>query len=154
MSYRPGDAVHVIPLGRTGVVISHGRSGRLQVRVGALTIECREHDLRSAPQQTQRSATGTIDRPKRRLVSQGPVRAKPGVPPALDLHGMTVAEAVPFVESFLSDALLAGESEVHIVHGIGTGALQRAVHARLRELPVVAHYRVDSINPGVTRVFL
>ena len=63
---------------------------------------------------------------------------------------MTVEEAVAALDAFLNDALLAGHTEVRVIHGRSGGRLRAAVHARLKQLPVVRAFRLDPANPGVT----
>ena len=45
----------------------------------------------------------------------------------LDLHGLTVEEAIPRLEKFLYDAYQAGLHRVWVVHGKGSGTLRREV---------------------------
>ena len=70
-------------------------------------------------------------------------RAAQRVAPRLDLHGERVEAALERLNAYLDDALLAGLDEVVIVHGIGTGALRRAVREALAE-----HPRVRAIRGG------
>jgi dsDNA-specific endonuclease/ATPase MutS2 len=56
----------------------------------------------------------------------------------IDLHGMTVAEALDRAERALNDALLADESELRFIHGRSGGR----------------KFRVDPRNEGVTVVVL
>ena len=57
--------------------------------------------------------------------------------------GMTVSDALVEVEAFLDGALLQNMSEVRIVHGMGTGALRKAIGDYLRK-----HKRVESFRLG------
>jgi len=66
----------------------------------------------------------------------------------LDLHGMRVEEMLPVVERFLNDALLADLPYVRLVHGIGTGALRRALHDYLRTMPFIREYRYGGPEEG------
>lgn len=59
----------------------------------------------------------------------------------LDLHGQRVDDAIELTHDFLSNALRAGLDEVIIYHGIGTGALSKAV----KEL-LLAHPKVKSFS--------
>jgi DNA mismatch repair protein MutS2 len=49
----------------------------------------------------------------------------------LDLHGLTVAEAIPLVDRFPYDAYREKRRRVWIIHGRGTGTLRRAVRQYL-----------------------
>lgn len=53
--------------------------------------------------------------------------ANSGKIPSLDLHGLTVAEASPILESFLNLQFMKGEEFVKIVCGIGTGRLMAGI---------------------------
>ena len=55
----------------------------------------------------------------------------------LNLQGTRVEEALERLESFLSDATLAGLTSVRITHGVGTGALRNAVREHLSHHPQV-----------------
>jgi DNA mismatch repair protein MutS2 len=72
----------------------------------------------------------------------------------IDLHGLTVEEALDRVELALNDALLADLSEVRFIHGRSGGRIRAALHRRLRDTPSVRGFRLDPRNEGVTLVSL
>ena len=43
------------------------------------------------------------------------------MPDELDLHGLTVDEAIPLVDTFLYQSYKAGLRHVWVIHGRGTG---------------------------------
>ena len=49
----------------------------------------------------------------------------------IDLHGMTVDEAIPAVNQFLDTAYRKHVRRAWIIHGKGTGTLRRAVRQHL-----------------------
>jgi DNA mismatch repair protein MutS2 len=59
----------------------------------------------------------------------------------LTLIGHRVDEALDELEPFLNQASLAGLHEVVVIHGMGTGALRRAVREHLDGHPLVESYR-------------
>lgn len=65
------------------------------------------------------------------------VQKKAQVTTELRIQGFRVEAALPVVEKFIDDALLAGLQEVRILHGKGTGALRQAIRDFLRKLPDV-----------------
>ena len=75
---------------------------------------------------------------------------KPDISPELDLHAMTVDEAMPLVQEYLNDAFLAGLKEVRVVHGKGTGILRQAVMRELRKHPLVKSFRGGGRFEGST----
>ncbi len=75
----------------------------------------------------------------------------------LDLHRLTVDEAIPRLEQFLYDSFQSGMYRVWVVHGKGTGVLRREVARYLTN-----HSLVRSFCPadprhggsGATQVYL
>jgi DNA mismatch repair protein MutS2 len=62
----------------------------------------------------------------------------------IDVQGMRVDEALITITKFMDDALLAGLTELRILHGKGTGALRIAIREYLRK-----HYaQVKSLEDG------
>ena len=72
----------------------------------------------------------------------------------VDLHGLTVDEALARADRAINDALLADVSELRVIHGRSGGRIRAALHRRLRDMPSVRSFRIDSRNPGVTVVTL
>ena len=75
----------------------------------------------------------------------------------LDVRGHRCEQALSEVEHFLDKAILAGFSTVEIVHGRGTGALRREIHAFLHCFPAVGRYDLapeDQGGDGMTLVHL
>jgi DNA mismatch repair protein MutS2 len=149
MTFAPGDDVQVAALGK-GVVREVRNGGRYLVELRGRSIVATETQLTAAS-------------PRKREPSSGAHASKAGGPDSqahssastsLDLHGMTVEEAVAALDGFLNDALLAGHAEVRVIHGRSGGRLKAAVHARLKQLRGVRATRLDPANPGVTIVTL
>ena len=73
----------------------------------------------------------------------------------LDLRGKRTELAIGELAQYLDRALLSGREGVEIVHGRGTGALRKEVHAFLRTFPGVASFALapeDQGGDGVTLV--
>ena len=149
MTFAPGDEVHVAALGK-GVVREVRNGGRYLVELKGRSIVAAEAQL-SAVSPRKREASSDQHASKTRAPDP-PTRSYAST--SLDLHGMTVEEAVAALDGFLNDALLAGQAEVRVIHGRSGGRLKAAVYARLKQLPVVRATRLDSANPGVTIVTL
>jgi DNA mismatch repair protein MutS2 len=71
--------------------------------------------------------------------------------PELDLHGLTVTEAVRRVRAFLVQEQRRGTIAVRIVTGHGTGALKSAVREVLETHPAVASSR-PALSGDATRL--
>ncbi|MFC1953666.1 Smr/MutS family protein [Chloroflexota bacterium] len=68
----------------------------------------------------------------------------------LDLHRLTVAEALPVLEEFLYAAYQAGLYSVRVIHGKGTGVLRREVGRCLANHPLVkSHNPADRYHGGI-----
>jgi DNA mismatch repair protein MutS2 len=72
----------------------------------------------------------------------------------VDLHGLSVDEAIAQLVSEIDRALLRGAERVEVVHGKGQGRIRVAVHCYLATLSVVAAFNIDPHNAGITWVHL
>ncbi|MEP6915503.1 MAG: Smr/MutS family protein [Acidobacteriota bacterium] len=136
---------------KRGLVIEASRDGRYRVRVEGITTACREADLTLPPVAKKSSA-------KRPDLNVPDVPAVPNtaaaVPPGrVDLHGLLVEEGIARVMDEIERALKRGADRVEVLHGKGSGRMRTAVHRRLASLSVVAAFRLDRDNPGVTWVY-
>lgn len=66
----------------------------------------------------------------------------------LDLHNFLPGECADVVAEYVRAAQEAGLSVVRIVHGKGTGALRRTVHAVLARHAAVRAYRLADDRSG------
>jgi DNA mismatch repair protein MutS2 len=143
-SARPGDAV-ALPGGRLGKLVSlPDRRGRAVVQAGAAKLEIEAERLSAASE--AKAARGPAPRPAPRVrVETASPEAAPG---RVDLRGLRVDEALDRVTEALDDAAGAGRATLEIVHGIGTGALRRAVREHLARSPYVARWEPAAADRG------
>ena len=66
----------------------------------------------------------------------------------LDLHALTVDEAIIKLDRYLHDAFRSGYYTVTIVHGKGTGILRNAVRQYLEGHPLVKSFRWGEPREG------
>ncbi len=66
----------------------------------------------------------------------------------LDLHTFSPREVKDLVPEYLRECRTRGILQVRVVHGKGTGALRRQVHALLRRMPEVAHFVLADAYAG------
>lgn len=62
--------------------------------------------------------------------------------------GMRVAEAIPVIDKYLDNAILAKVYQVRIIHGMGTGALRKGVHEYLKRNGNVDTYTMGGQGEG------
>jgi len=66
----------------------------------------------------------------------------------LDLHTFPPAEVKALVTEYVGACAARGIRELRIIHGKGTGALRRTVHALLPRLPLVESFRAADESAG------
>jgi len=75
-------------------------------------------------------------------------KAEEAVPVELNIIGARVDEALSRLEPFLNHASIENLGEVTIIHGIGTGALLKAVRNYLKDHPLVKDFRKGELSEG------
>ena len=140
----PGDRVRVLTLGVEGTVLeSPNDRNEVQLQAGAMRFKASLKQLRliqAAPKKekaTVRAQTGAMTRT---------------VPTSIDVRGMALDEALPAVEIYLDEAVLAGLHEVSIIHGKGTGVLRSGIQQDLRKNRHVKSFRLGVYGEGETGV--
>ena len=147
--FQAGDAVQT-PFGK-GIVREVRNGGRLLVDVSGRALEIKEANVSHAVARHRAGAKNGGGQPSPNEPHASAARRPP---PEIDLHGLTVEEALARVEAALNDAMLADMPQVRFIHGRSGGRIRAALHGRLREIASVRHFRVDPGNEGVTIVEL
>lgn len=134
---RVGQPVRIRSLDRQGVLVAHVSEGNALVQAGTLRLHVPVEDL-------ELGAATKVEGPP-----PGP-RLPFGVAfhTECDLRGLRPDEALARVDKLLDDAVLAGASEVRLIHGKGTGVLREAIGEFLRGHPQVARFRLGSHGEG------
>ena len=81
-------------------------------------------------------------------VSRTTVKAERKTSFRVDLRGKRADVAISELDSVLDRALLSNIEELEVVHGKGTGALRREIHAFLKNAPAVASFRLAPADLG------
>jgi DNA mismatch repair protein MutS2 len=153
MPFPAGSEVAVVNLRKHGRVLELLPGGRYRVAVGGLTMICHEGQLETVSH-SKKQQRREREAPARRAASEAPEPAAPtadaGRFQSIDLHGMTVPEALSALPVFLDRAIRAGLTHVEIIHGISGGRLRVAVRRYLAEMPAVTCAARDDRNAGVT----
>ena len=138
-----GDTVTILRTGTQASVLSVNKDGVLQLQAGILRISARQEEVRvvEGETQAQKEARKFIQRSEHQLRSLG---AKAEV----DLRGMSTDEAESVLAQFLDRAILANLTQVTVIHGKGTGAVRKAVHAYLKRCKGVASFRLGRYGEG------
>ena len=104
---------------------------------GGLRIEVAPERLRRA-----RPARGAEAPPAVTVTSSKSIEAE------LNLVGERTSDALRRLEEFLDQAYLTNQKEVRVIHGIGSGALKKAVHEYLATSPYCAGFRQAEPHQG------
>lgn len=66
----------------------------------------------------------------------------------LDLHLFSPRDLKTLIPDYIEECILLKIHQIRIIHGKGTGNLQRSVHALLSRNPHVIRYRLADNNSG------
>ena len=140
---KKGDTVTILKTGTQASVLSVNKDGVLQLQAGILRITAKQDEVRvvEGATQSQKAAKQYIRRTEHKLRSLG---AKAEV----DLRGMTTDEAELTLAQFLDRAMVSNLTQVTVIHGKGTGAVRKAVHAYLKRCKGVASFRLGRYGEG------
>ncbi len=141
---RVGDEVEILHLNTKGTVIAKpDDKGEVQLQAGIMKLKAHISQLRLAKEparkQTARVSTQT----------SAAIRT---VPMELDVRGKATDEALPEVDQYLDEAVLASLGEVSIIHGKGTGVLRASIQQHLRRHPHVKAFRLGVFGEGESGV--
>jgi DNA mismatch repair protein MutS2 len=133
-----GDTVEVVGSKIRGELLELD-GDRARIRRGGMRFE--------VPMKQLRVAADAGEKP--RVVVQLTPAAQPSeAHTELNLVGLHVREAVDALASFLDRAVRVGVPEVRVIHGIGSGALRRAVQQFLATSPYCQGYREADLGAG------
>jgi DNA mismatch repair protein MutS2 len=130
----PGDTVELVGRGIRGELVEIA-GDRARIRRGGLRFEVPTAQLRLAEAP-----------PRRERVSAAVERGEPET--EINLVGQRARDAIDALGAFLDRAVRAGVPEVRVVHGIGSGALRRAVREFLQTTPYCVGYRDAEPSAG------
>jgi DNA mismatch repair protein MutS2 len=146
VEFKTGDRVRVLSLNQEGVVESIGDE-EIVVQVGALRFREQRENLRLVERraESKKAAKAAIGLPKGVSVT---LQEQPAISSELNVIGKTVNEATEAADKFLDAAFLDNHDRIRIVHGLGMGALKRAIADLLSGHPHVARFYPAAQNEG------
>ncbi len=141
---RPGDEVQILHLNTKGTVIMKpDDKGEVQLQAGIMKLKAHISQLRLVKEPPKKEAV------RIGVSTSAAVRT---VPMELDVRGKATDEAIPEVDQYLDEAVLASMGEVSIIHGKGTGALRAGIQQHLRHHPHVKAFRLGVFGEGESGV--
>ncbi len=137
-----GDNVYVSRMGQNGVIISlKGSQAEVQMGIVRMYLKLKDLERIEAPRSSKKEREYEVNTYTTQIEHR---RARTSV----DLHGMTVDEALLELGYAIDEAFMNGLSEFTINHGRGTGTLRSAVAKYVREHPLVADFRRGDNSEG------
>jgi len=137
-----GDLVEIPGTRRRAEVVSV-QGGTLECRAGALRMKVKADEVRLI-EDDERAALA----PKNTPGTGNRTLRTASTPRELDIRGMETLEAESVVESYIDSAVMSRLESVTIIHGKGTGALRKAVHALLKRNKSVKSFRLGVFGEG------
>lgn len=127
-----GDEVKVLSYGQKGEVLELSGENEAIVQMGIIKMKLPIEDLEKTKKKKEKP-TKMVTRQNRQTIKT-----------ELDLRGYRYEEAVGALDQYIDQAVLSNYEQVYIIHGKGTGALQKAVQNHLKK-----HKSVQSFRGGM-----
>ena len=131
-----GDTVQLLSHNVSATVLKAPKDGSVYVQAGALKLTVPLSDVAPAKPEKKPKSIGGFKRSGE----------SPGM--SVDLRGMTLDEAVMEADMYLDEAFLAGQTEVLLIHGKGTGVLRSGLRQYLKGHAHVKSYRAGQYGEG------
>ena len=145
---KKGLNVFVTSLGKNGTIIAvNGNDVTVQVGILKMNVPAKKCLVTKA-QPVSSEPESTKKRKKAGYSHQMFVAKSSSAKQEVDLRGMTLNEAIPVVDKAIDDALLAGISQLRLIHGKGTGALRAGLTAYLESNRFVKKLELASLETG------
>ncbi|MDT1048985.1 endonuclease MutS2 [Staphylococcus pseudintermedius] len=133
---KAGDEVKVLSYGQKGEVLEVLSDEEAVVQMGIIKMKLPLSDLEKK-EKAKEQPKKVVTRTNRSTVKM-----------ELDLRGYRYDEAMVALDQYLDQAVLSNYEDVYIIHGKGTGALQKGVQQHLKRHKSVATYRGGMPSEG------
>lgn len=135
-----GIMVHVKSLNQDGILTTMpNKDKKVQVQIGSIKMHFHISDLALSNKSKEKQV---ISRPKNKEFAVKSLTSE------INVIGQTVDEATQVIDKYLDTSALGGLTTIRIVHGKGTGALRKGIHAFLKNHPHVAGFRLGTFGEG------
>ena len=131
-----GDEVKVLSYGQKGEVLEIVNDEEAIVQMGIIKMKLPIEDLEKK-QKEKVKPTKMVTRQNRQTIKT-----------ELDLRGYRYEDALIELDQYLDQAVLSNYEQVYIIHGKGTGALQKGVQQHLKKHKCVSDFRGGMPSEG------
>lgn len=122
-----------------GIILKENKNNVFDVQIGNATVKVNKKHLKKTKNQK------VLSRPPQ---TPRPLSVNKSVSMKLDLRGKRYEEAKILLEKYIDDCLLAGLSQVTIIHGYGTGAIRNLVQDFVKQSRYIESYRYGEAGEG------
>ncbi len=140
---KKGDKVMLLSLKKQVTVLEDQKGDTVKILAGSIQTTVKVTEL--APQSKTKGNLAKTRTVKRAAGTETNVRTAQS---EIDIRGFTGDEAGMELDRFIDNSVMAGLNTVWIIHGKGTGALKKAVHAYLRTNKCVKEFRFGVYGEG------
>ena len=144
-----GDIVYVTKLDQKGTVLSV-KGKELEVQLGSMKINVKAKECKFVDKAPKEKKTSVGNGKKSGSRGNSFMGKTQQAHRDIDIRGMMVDEAEVALDRFIDDSVMAGLSQVLIIHGKGTGALRKGVHSYLKRHRNVANFNFADMSEGGT----
>ena len=142
--------VYIPKLNQTGTIIHIGEKD-ITVQIGIIKTNFKLEDLRHVNSNSKNNSNNSSNKNQNLRSVKRSITPK-SISPEINVIGQNVDEACFAIDKYLDNCYLAGLNQVSIVHGKGTGALRKGIHAFLKTNPHVKSFRLGTFSEGETGV--
>ncbi len=140
---KKGDRVMFLDIRKEATVLEDQKGDDVLILAGAMKIKVKVSSL--APVEKSKGTVAKTRTVKQSRNIDNNVRTALS---EIDIRGLTGDEAALELDRFIDNSVMGGLGTVWIIHGKGTGALKKAVHAYLRTNPSVKEFRFGVYGEG------
>ncbi len=140
---KKGDRVMFLDIRKEAAVLEDQKGDDVLILAGAMKIKVKVTSL--APIEKSKGTVAKTRTVKQSRNIDNNVRTALS---EIDIRGLTGDEAAMELDRFIDNSIMGGLGTVWIIHGKGTGALKKAVHAYLRTNKSVKEFRFGLYGEG------
>jgi DNA mismatch repair protein MutS2 len=128
--FAPGDLVQLLHAEQVGELMSI-HQGKATIRFEYITVTVPLQEIQPAVNQAWKQAYPKPSGASKNLPLLD-LNQFANFNPELDLHGLSIQEAIKVLDKWIDQGLLAGHRHLRIIHGKGKGLLRQQVHQYLK----------------------
>ena len=122
------------------------RNYNLYIRIGIIKTLINLKNLEII--KTNKTTTNDLNLKKYNAQSNIKYEKSKNMSNEINLIGMTTDEAIIKLDKYLDDCYLSNLPSCRIIHGIGTGALKKAITNHLKKINFINEFRDGEYNEG------